>query len=207
MVCLRCCWLQYDVPRAELADCALWLSVWHSGHFGKHVFLGDVLIPLESYDIDQRQPRWFHLVQQGREVSYINYASLYTAFTCMICLTRHTMVCRLKLLLWVSWEKSIQNIFFNWQIFCKIWRSMFLLCVAFSYGLVARCFVQIPDGPISASEHVGHNTICKQCTFIMIHYIYLRHVSSCFLTANWRNCTIYISTRASSVVSISLSSR
>lgn len=41
---------QYRVQRAQLATRQLQVSVWHQGTLGRRVFLGEVILPLATWD-------------------------------------------------------------------------------------------------------------------------------------------------------------
>ncbi|GCB74798.1 hypothetical protein scyTo_0003890 [Scyliorhinus torazame] len=49
-------WLKYKLEKDELQSRTLNLSVWHSDHFGRNLFLGEVEIPLETWDWSNIKP-------------------------------------------------------------------------------------------------------------------------------------------------------
>ncbi|KAK2489409.1 hypothetical protein MC885_000144 [Smutsia gigantea] len=52
--------LRYSVPQAELRDRVLNLSVWHRESLGRNIFLGEVEVPLDTWDWDS-EPIWLAL--------------------------------------------------------------------------------------------------------------------------------------------------
>ncbi|MBZ3882082.1 Synaptotagmin-like protein 1, partial [Sciurus carolinensis] len=52
--------LQYSVPQAELSDRVLSLSVWHRESLGRNIFLGEVEVPLDTWNWDS-EPTWLPL--------------------------------------------------------------------------------------------------------------------------------------------------
>ncbi|XP_031320325.1 synaptotagmin-like protein 1 [Camelus dromedarius] len=52
--------LRYSVPQAELQDRVLNLSVWHRESLGRNIFLGEVEVPLDTWDWDS-EPTWLPL--------------------------------------------------------------------------------------------------------------------------------------------------
>ncbi|XP_058409340.1 synaptotagmin-like protein 1 [Diceros bicornis minor] len=52
--------LRYSVPQAELRDRVLSLSVWHRESLGRNIFLGEVEVPLDTWDWDS-EPTWLPL--------------------------------------------------------------------------------------------------------------------------------------------------
>ncbi|XP_045844794.1 synaptotagmin-like protein 1 isoform X3 [Meles meles] len=52
--------LRYSVPQAELRGRVLSLSVWHRESLGRNVFLGEVEVPLDTWDWDS-EPIWLPL--------------------------------------------------------------------------------------------------------------------------------------------------
>ncbi|XP_049621309.1 synaptotagmin-like protein 3 isoform X3 [Suncus etruscus] len=51
--------LQYRVQRAQLATRQLQVSVWHQGTLGRRVFLGEVILPLATWDFGDSATRSF----------------------------------------------------------------------------------------------------------------------------------------------------
>ncbi|XP_078093246.1 synaptotagmin-like protein 1 [Mustelus asterias] len=49
-------WLKYKLEKDELKSRTLNLSVWHSDHFGRNLFLGEVETPLEIWDWSNTKP-------------------------------------------------------------------------------------------------------------------------------------------------------
>ncbi|XP_038653478.1 synaptotagmin-like protein 2 isoform X1 [Scyliorhinus canicula] len=49
-------WLKYKLEKDELQSRTLNLSVWHSDHFGRNLFLGEVEISLETWDWSNTKP-------------------------------------------------------------------------------------------------------------------------------------------------------
>ncbi|XP_017530783.1 synaptotagmin-like protein 1 isoform X3 [Manis javanica] len=52
--------LRYSVPQAELRDRVLSLSVWHRESLGRNIFMGEVEVPLDTWDWDS-EPIWLPL--------------------------------------------------------------------------------------------------------------------------------------------------
>ncbi|XP_004377119.3 LOW QUALITY PROTEIN: synaptotagmin-like protein 1 [Trichechus manatus latirostris] len=52
--------LRYSVPQAELRGRVLSLSVWHHESLGRNIFLGEVEVPLDTWDWDS-EPTWLPL--------------------------------------------------------------------------------------------------------------------------------------------------
>ncbi|XP_007459154.1 PREDICTED: synaptotagmin-like protein 1 isoform X1 [Lipotes vexillifer] len=52
--------LWYSVPQAELRGRVLSLSVWHRENLGRNIFLGEVEVPLDTWDWDS-EPTWLPL--------------------------------------------------------------------------------------------------------------------------------------------------
>jgi synaptotagmin-like protein len=59
--------LQFDVSKSNISTITVWIAVWHNDRFGRNVFLGDLVVPLDGYQFGS-QPDWFKLQQQGREL-------------------------------------------------------------------------------------------------------------------------------------------
>ncbi|XP_078617778.1 synaptotagmin-like protein 4 isoform X12 [Branchiostoma floridae x Branchiostoma japonicum] len=55
--------LKYSISPSELETRTLWASVWHNDMFGRNTFLGEVHLPLDNWDWDDRQARWYQLQQ------------------------------------------------------------------------------------------------------------------------------------------------
>jgi hypothetical protein len=97
---------QYDIPKSELIDRTLWISVWHSGRLGRNVFLGDILIPLENVNNASGKPVWLQLLQQGREVAFFYIQSLKESLfahretAVVACMSCYVPVRNLAVLLW-----------------------------------------------------------------------------------------------------------
>ncbi|KAK0134939.1 Synaptotagmin-like protein 1 [Merluccius polli] len=53
--------LKYKVPVGELRARTLNLSVWHAESLGRNIFLGEVELPLASWDWASTQPQWHDL--------------------------------------------------------------------------------------------------------------------------------------------------
>ncbi|CAH1228540.1 SYTL5 [Branchiostoma lanceolatum] len=53
--------LKYSISPSELETRTLWASVWHNDMFGRNTFLGEVHLPLDNWDWDDRQARWYQL--------------------------------------------------------------------------------------------------------------------------------------------------
>ena len=51
---------QYSVPQTELRGRVLSLSVWHHESLGRNIFLGEVEVPLDTWDWDS-EPTWLPL--------------------------------------------------------------------------------------------------------------------------------------------------
>ena len=51
---------QYSVPQRELRGRVLSLSVWHRESLGRNIFLGEVEVPLDTWDWDS-EPTWLPL--------------------------------------------------------------------------------------------------------------------------------------------------
>ena len=51
---------QYSVPQTELRGRVLSLSVWHRESLGRNIFLGEVEVPLDTWDWDS-EPTWLPL--------------------------------------------------------------------------------------------------------------------------------------------------
>nr|XP_023410055.1 LOW QUALITY PROTEIN: synaptotagmin-like protein 1 [Loxodonta africana] len=51
---------QYSIPQAELRGRVLSLSVWHRESLGRNIFLGEVEVPLDTWDWDS-EPTWLPL--------------------------------------------------------------------------------------------------------------------------------------------------
>ena len=71
MCTFHCFWFhfctQYDLPKSELNSRTLWLSVWDWNKFGRNQFLGEIRIPLSSFDLNVMRSQWYQLQDQ---VSY-----------------------------------------------------------------------------------------------------------------------------------------
>ncbi|XP_006862302.1 PREDICTED: synaptotagmin-like protein 1 isoform X2 [Chrysochloris asiatica] len=52
--------LRYSIPKAELRGRVLSLSVWHRESLGRNIFLGEVEVPLDTWDWDS-EPTWLPL--------------------------------------------------------------------------------------------------------------------------------------------------
>uniref|UniRef100_A0A8C4LRF9 Synaptotagmin-like protein 1 n=1 Tax=Equus asinus asinus TaxID=83772 RepID=A0A8C4LRF9_EQUAS len=52
--------LRYSIPQAELRGRVLSLSVWHRESLGRNIFLGEVEVPLDTWDWDS-EPTWLPL--------------------------------------------------------------------------------------------------------------------------------------------------
>lgn len=57
---------QYSVPQAELRGRVLSLSVWHRESLGRNIFLGEVEVPLDTWDWDS-EPTWLPLQPRVRQ--------------------------------------------------------------------------------------------------------------------------------------------
>ncbi|XP_063773528.1 synaptotagmin-like protein 3 [Pseudophryne corroboree] len=55
--------LKYTLERSQLETRTLQVSVWHSGTLKRKVFLGEVIIPLESWDFDDNSTQSFNWYQ------------------------------------------------------------------------------------------------------------------------------------------------
>uniref|UniRef100_A0A8C0PYF5 Synaptotagmin like 1 n=1 Tax=Canis lupus familiaris TaxID=9615 RepID=A0A8C0PYF5_CANLF len=56
--------LRYSIPQAELRGRVLSLSVWHRESLGRNIFLGEVEVPLDTWDWDS-EPTWLPLQSRG----------------------------------------------------------------------------------------------------------------------------------------------
>nr|XP_055187810.1 synaptotagmin-like protein 1 isoform X2 [Nyctereutes procyonoides] len=56
--------LRYSVPQAELRGRVLSLSVWHRESLGRNIFLGEVEVPLDTWDWDS-EATWLPLQSRG----------------------------------------------------------------------------------------------------------------------------------------------
>lgn len=59
-----CLSLQYKIGYSQLEMRQLQVSVWHSGTFRRRVFLGEVVIPFESWDFEDKSNQlstWYQL--------------------------------------------------------------------------------------------------------------------------------------------------
>ena len=61
--------LQYSVSESELSSRTLWLSVWDWDRLGRNQFLGEMRVPLQSFDLQDEAEIWYPLVDK------VNYAS------------------------------------------------------------------------------------------------------------------------------------
>lgn len=59
--------LTYNISRGELENRTLWVTVWHSDRFGRNDFLGEVLIPMDTYRFDDPSPRAYSLQTRMQE--------------------------------------------------------------------------------------------------------------------------------------------
>ncbi|XP_029459066.1 synaptotagmin-like protein 5 isoform X2 [Rhinatrema bivittatum] len=53
--------LKYVISHTQLETRTLQLSVWHNDRFGRNSFLGEVEIPLDSWDFENQEDEWFVL--------------------------------------------------------------------------------------------------------------------------------------------------
>jgi len=75
---------------SSVAKRTVWLAVWHSDRFRSNVFLGDVIVPLHSYEFEGR-PIWYPLQQQGREVGTTACVAFYLSVN-MLCWLTYTLI-------------------------------------------------------------------------------------------------------------------
>ncbi|KAK7503310.1 hypothetical protein BaRGS_00005575 [Batillaria attramentaria] len=62
--------LTYNISSGELQNRTLWVTVWHSDRFGRNDFLGEVLIPMDTYRFDDPSPNRYAL--QSRMPEMVN---------------------------------------------------------------------------------------------------------------------------------------
>ncbi|XP_014668262.1 PREDICTED: flocculation protein FLO11-like [Priapulus caudatus] len=53
-----------DISLRELQTRTLWLSVWHDDKLGRNVFLGEVQIPLNTFNFQDTMPGWYPLTSR-----------------------------------------------------------------------------------------------------------------------------------------------
>ena len=71
--------LQYEVAESSLLSRTLWLSVWDWDRFGKHQFLGEVLVALKKYDFSGTRPKMWYLLKDKVGDSWgLEDSTLYT---------------------------------------------------------------------------------------------------------------------------------
>lgn len=61
---------QYTVPQAELLGRVLSLSVWHRESLGRNVFLGEVEVPLDTWNWDS-EAAWLPLQPRVRQLTRV----------------------------------------------------------------------------------------------------------------------------------------
>ena len=53
--------MQYKVPRINLPEHELWLSVWDQDRLGRNQFLGEVRLQLHKLDLTDIKEHWYPL--------------------------------------------------------------------------------------------------------------------------------------------------
>lgn len=61
---------QYSVPQAKLRGRVLSLSVWHRESLGRNIFLGEVEVPLDTWDWES-EAIWLPLQPQVRQLTRV----------------------------------------------------------------------------------------------------------------------------------------